>query len=101
MPKTPPTAATAAPRQITDDHSKTPIEDLAIRQIEEHPYFRGRAHTIDVEYRSGTLILSGRLPSFYLKQMLQEVLRHVDGIKQIDNRIDVVCPHGLSSQGEH
>jgi osmotically-inducible protein OsmY len=94
-------AATAAPRQITDDRSKIPIEDLAIRQLEQHPYFRGRGLTIDVEYRSGTLILRGRLPSFHLKQMLQEVLRHVDGVKQIDNRVDVVCPHGLSSQGEH
>jgi hypothetical protein len=94
------TTPPAAPLHTADDHCKITIEQLAIRRLEQHPYFRGRAGKIDVEYRSGTLILSGQLPSFYLKQILQEVLLHEDGVVQIDNRVVVVCPHGLSSQGE-
>jgi hypothetical protein len=29
------------------------------------------------------------LPSFYLKQLLQETLQGIEGIKRIDNRVDV------------
>ena len=36
-------------------------------------------------------------PSFYLKQVLQTLLRNLDGVKQIDNQVDVVTSTGLSS----
>lgn len=65
------------------------IQRRAIRQIEEHPLFRGRAKLLNVSFESGTLTIDGRLPSFYLKQVLQETLRDLDGIEQINNRVDV------------
>jgi hypothetical protein len=37
------------------------------------------------------------LPSFYLKQVLQTLLRDLDGVTRIANRVDVVSPTGLSS----
>ena len=35
------------------------------------------------------LILSGRLPTFYLKQLLQETVRHLPGVQHVRNEIDV------------
>lgn len=49
------------------------------------------------QYRDGRLILSGRVPSFYLKQVLQELLRGIANVQQIENDVDVVCSNGLSS----
>ena len=66
-------------------------------RLQEHPHFRGRTSAIELEFDQGTIILTGRLPSFYLKQLLQEALRDIDGVETIENRVDVVCPHGLSS----
>ena len=43
--------------------------------------------------------LKGRLPSFYLKQVLQTLLRDIEGIKLIDNQVDVISSTGLSSSG--
>jgi osmotically-inducible protein OsmY len=37
----------------------------------------------------GKVVLSGRVRSFYLKQLAQEILRKVDGIEAIDNRLEV------------
>ncbi|NQU24514.1 MAG: BON domain-containing protein [Candidatus Nealsonbacteria bacterium] len=67
-------------------------------RLQEHPHFRGRTSTVELEFDQGTMILTGRLPSFYLKQLLQEALRDIDGVEVIDNRVDVVCPNGLSSR---
>lgn len=49
-------------------------------------YFR------DVEYRvdDGVLTLRGRVPSFYLKQILQAVLGKLAQFERIDNRVEVI-----------
>ncbi|MFV2070844.1 MAG: BON domain-containing protein [Pirellulales bacterium] len=73
------------------------VEAIAARILAQHPLFCGRTAIIDVEYRQGTLTISGRVPSFYLKQVVQELFRQLDGVERVDNRVDVVCPCGLSS----
>jgi hypothetical protein len=39
----------------------------------------------------GTVELSGDVPSFYSKQIAQEVLLNLDRVRQIDNRLRVRC----------
>jgi hypothetical protein len=73
------------------------VLDCALCRLEDHPCFRGRSGTIHLGFCQGTIILSGRVPSFYLKQLLQEALRDIDGVEKIDNRVDVVRSNGLSS----
>lgn len=72
------------------------VERNATQALDAHPHFCGRSDTIRIECRHDTLILTGRLPSFYLKQLLQEALRGVDGVGKIDNRVDVICCDGTS-----
>ena len=40
-------------------------------------------------FSDGTLMLGGRVPSYYLKQLAQCYVREVDGVKQIKNLIEV------------
>jgi hypothetical protein len=42
-------------------------------------------------------LLTGRLPTFYLKQLVQEAVRHVPGVQHVRNLIDVVSADGISS----
>jgi hypothetical protein len=70
---------------------------LVREHLELHPHFRGRLKALRFEQRSKTLILSGRLPTFYLKQLLQETVRHLPGVQHVRNDIDVVSPYGVSS----
>lgn len=41
------------------------------------------------DYRKGVLTLRGQLVSFYQKQLAQEAVRNLDGVRQIVNCIEV------------
>jgi hypothetical protein len=70
------------------------VEAQAARMIEIHPHFRGRSQWVQCHCRNRQLILKGKLPSFYLKQLAQEALRCLKGIDRIENRIQVASPVG-------
>ena len=65
--------------------------------LSSHAHFRGRVDHFVFEARADVLIVEGSVPSFYLKQVLQTVLRDVHGVARIVNRVEVLCPSGLSS----
>ncbi|PQO43925.1 BON domain-containing protein [Blastopirellula marina] len=52
---------------------------------------------IEAEYEDGKLVLSGCVPSFYLKQNLQELLRDIPHVHQVVSDVDVVSSCGVSS----
>jgi hypothetical protein len=48
---------------------------------------------VSCDYQGGVLVLRGCLPSYYLKQIAQEVVAHqVHGVGRLDNQIQVVPP---------
>jgi len=49
----------------------------------------GSLRSVHVEVRAGCVILSGRLPSYYLKQVAQTDVMKVHGVMQIRNEIHV------------
>jgi osmotically-inducible protein OsmY len=65
--------------------------------IELHSHFRGRIDSFQFEHRGGVLTVRGRVPSFYLRQVLERALKRVDGVRSVDNQVDVVCCGKLSS----
>ena len=70
---------------------------IARSYLERHPHFRGRVNEVAISQEGRTLLLTGRLPSFYLKQLVQEAVRHVPGVQNVRNMIDVVSAEGISS----
>ena len=67
---------------------------LRIRErLEQHPHFRGRTSLFQIELVEATVVLSGRLPSHYLKQLLQEAVRLIPDVVDIDNRVLVLRPN--------
>lgn len=73
------------------------VELLARRRLAEKCTFAFCFDQVTFSYSQGVLTLDGRLPSFYLKQVLQTVLRDLDGVARIDNRVDVVSSTSVSS----
>ena len=73
------------------------IEELARTELDRHCHFCGRVDGFQFEYREGVLTVRGRVPSFYLRELLERVLTRVNGVRNIDNQVDVVCCDGLSS----
>jgi hypothetical protein len=66
------------------------IADRAYAMLEAHAHFRGRSGRFEFVCQEDVLVVRGAVPSFYLKQVLQTVLRDIDGVRQIDNQVTVV-----------
>ena len=81
-------------RVVTSAVSPRSALVLFIRErLEQHPHFRGRTALVHVELQEETIVLSGRLPSYYLKQVLQEAILLISDAVLIDNRVEVMRPH--------
>lgn len=59
-----------------------------------YSYFFNR---ITWDYDGKYLTIEGTVPTFYMKQMLQTVLRNVDGVQSLVNNVDVISATGLSA----
>ena len=55
--------------------------------IQGSPHLTG--HTLRIEMRPGRVVLRGMVPSYYQKQVAQEVVRMVDGVERVDNQLEV------------
>ena len=73
------------------------VTELVRVRLAENCHFAMHWREISCSYEKGVLILRGRVPSFYLKQVLQTTLKGIPGVNRIDNRVDVVSAEGLSS----
>jgi hypothetical protein len=75
-----------------DTHSFAPqpgIQAVAEGALRSGPY--PALKNLSCDYRGGVLVLRGCLPSYYLKQIAQEVVAHqVKGVGRLENQIQVV-----------
>jgi osmotically-inducible protein OsmY len=55
--------------------------------LECNPYLS--RHNLRFENNQGRVILRGVVGSYYQKQMAQEALRHVEGVSEISNQLEV------------
>jgi len=62
---------------------------LVRRRLEQHPHFRGRSSMFIIELIGETIVLMGRVPSYYLKQLLQEAVMAIPGVVNVDNQVRV------------
>ena len=66
-----------------------PLVSLIRERLEGHPHFRGRTGLLKIESVGGSVVVSGRVPSYHLKQLLQEAIRVIPEVAHLDNRVDV------------
>ena len=71
-------------------HRRAAIAQQAHAMLEAHMHFRGRTDHFDFDCRDEVLVVSGKVRTFYLKQMLQSALRGLDGVRRIDNQVMVL-----------
>ena len=87
---------------VSDETNNTTMTELSVeeevrRRLSDNCPYAFYFRDISYRFADGVLTLQGRLPTFHLKQVLQERLRDVNGVSRIDNQIDVVSSSGLSS----
>jgi osmotically-inducible protein OsmY len=56
--------------------------------IHHSPYLKGQR--LHVATDTGRVVLEGIVRSYYQKQMAQEAIRRIDGVRWIENRLEVL-----------
>lgn len=69
------------------DTSHDPLDGVR-RALARAPHII--AHLLDVTVEEDTVVLAGSVRTWYQKQVAQESVRHVEGVRRISNRIAVV-----------
>jgi osmotically-inducible protein OsmY len=64
------------------------IAETAKRRILHRPHLTQQR--LWCEFNEGQLYLRGQVPSFYLKQLAQEAVVGIEGVRQVVNDIEVV-----------
>lgn len=68
--------------------SMSAIAQTARERLRESPLAALRE--ISCECRRGVLVLRGRVPSFYYKQLAQETVARIEGVVEVVNEIEVI-----------
>ena len=63
------------------------LHKLVDEALSQSPYFARRG--LRFEAQEGEVVLRGTVRSYYHKQMAQEILRRVDGVRRIENQLEV------------
>jgi hypothetical protein len=79
-------AATSMIRDIAPE--STPTSEVAKQRILHQPHLT--MQRIWCEFQEGRLFLRGQVPSYYFKQLAQEAVADMDGVRQVVNEIEVV-----------
>lgn len=70
------------------------IEPLAVSALQQSPI--SALHSLEVTEEGDVVILSGRVGSYYYKQLAQETVISIVGQRQVVNNIRVMKSNGLS-----
>ena len=65
----------------------TPLDDRVMTALEGNPHLLRR--NLRFETNEGRVILRGVVGTYYQKQMAQEAVRHVAGVQEIANELEV------------
>lgn len=63
------------------------VESAAQSLLEKSNYLALRR--LRCEFHEGRLVLNGRVPTYYLKQVAQTIVRQLPAVRRIENRVDV------------
>ena len=55
---------------------------------------------VECRLEEGVLCLEGKVPTFYLKQAAQSLLKSLEGVDRVVNRLEVVNSYGVSPARE-
>ena len=63
------------------------VAEIAQQRLRDCPYIALRR--VSCRFREGVLMLTGEVPTYHMKQMAQTLVRGVEAVEVIDNRLVV------------
>ena len=83
-------ASTRIQEKLSEPQSRHDPQRVAEERLAASSYLALRS--ISCEHHEGVLVIHGRVPSFYLKQIAQTLVRDLDGVELVVNRLSVDKP---------
>ena len=77
---------------------ETTLAERVEGAIAENPYFSSRQ--LRFETADGRVVLSGIVGTYFQKQMAQEIVRRIEGVREIDNCLEVCWRPPTSAEFE-
>ena len=65
------------------------VEQLAGRRVAAYGSYAHCFKDVSIRFQDGVLTLAGRVSTFYLKQVLQTLVKNLDGVSRINNQVEV------------
>jgi osmotically-inducible protein OsmY len=90
------TTSTKASRSDGVGSTEVAVEAKAEALLRQASYAELRH--ITCRLHDGVLTLRGRVPSYYLKQTAQVLLRSIDGVSKINNQLEVISLSGAPQE---
>ena len=66
------------------------VQTKAQSRLRESGYHE--LHPVSCDFHEGVLSLRGQVPSFYLKQVAQTLIHQLEGVEEVNNRLEVAAP---------
>ena len=82
---------------ICTSYASESVEESARQRLAEGSPYAFYFRDVELHFADSVLTLCGRVPTFYLKQVLQARLMDTEGVAEIHNQVEVVNSSGLSS----
>jgi len=75
--------------------TSTASDAQLLRDIEETLHASGYLYLrrLTVTVSGGTVLLQGKVPTYYLKQLAQAAALATEGVEEVTNEIEVICPN--------
>jgi hypothetical protein len=83
--------------QASEEWQQTDVWEAVHERLKESIVLNRYIDSLKWEAKDDVLVLTGHLPSFYLKQVLQTALQNLPGVARINNRVEVANSRSLSS----
>jgi osmotically-inducible protein OsmY len=85
---------TLRPRAEPELISGRDVQASAMARLRESSY--REIHQVSCEFHEGVLTLRGCLPTYYLRQIAQNLVGDLEGVVEIDDRLEVARPPAWS-----
>ena len=77
-------------RKVPLVEQREAIEALVEARMRQSGYYELRK--VSCDFHEGVLTLRGCVTSYYLKQLAQSLVFHLDGVEELNNRLEVLPP---------
>jgi hypothetical protein len=80
----------SAKQSVSSPSEKEVVEANVRSKLQQSCYQQVRC--VSCQFHEGVLTLRGRVSSYYLKQIVQTLVFRMDGVVELNNRVEVVYP---------